>query len=680
MIETGDLGEIKRVKVELKGESAYLPDSEYFREIAEKFLRYAGVEVVDEGYDAVLRVESEGGTGKVSFISGVIEFSAQFRSETFITAMTELILKIFGIQPLKKVLKRESRELRAGVAKALGEIGDARAVEALIEALKDEDSDVRENSIDALVKIAKKDLGVVDKLIKALRDKDSDVRGGITKVLGNLGWEPKSEEERVLYYIANGDWGECVKMGRVAVEFLIERLKDRNSYVRRSVAEALSKIIVAEVSVTVLKAIMEAFTQRLRQGLEDEDSYVRRKVARTLGEMEYDRVVEALIEALRDEDSYVRRSVAEALDGIGWKPRNDEERVLYYIAKEDWDECVKMGGVAVEFLIERLKDKDRYVRSSVAWALGKIGDARAVDTLIEALKDESSYVREDSIGALVKIAKKDLGVVDKLIKALRDEDSYVRGGIAKVLGNLGWEPKSEEERVLYYIANGDWDECVKMGAVAVEFLIERLKDRNSDVRRSVAEALGKIGDARAVDTLIEALKDEDSYVRASVAWALGEIGDARAVSALIEALRDEDSYVRGGIAKVLGNLGWEPKSEEERVLYYIANGDWDECVKMGAVAVEFLIERLKDRNSAVRIRVAEALGEIGDARAVDSLIESLKDRVIRRRVAEALGKIGDARAVEALIEALKDWDEDVRKNSIGALVKIAKKDLGVVDN
>jgi HEAT repeat protein len=47
-------------------------------------------------------------------------------------------------------------------------------------------------------------------------------------------------------------------------------------------------------------------------------------------------------------------------------------------------------------------------------------------------------------------------VVDKLIKALKDEDSDVRGGIAKVLGNLGWEPKSEEERVLYYIAK-DWD-------------------------------------------------------------------------------------------------------------------------------------------------------------------------------------------------------------------------------
>jgi HEAT repeat protein len=337
MIETGDLGEIKRVKVELKGESDYLPDSEYFREIAEKFFRYAGVEVVDEGYDAVLRVESEWGTGKVSFISGVIEFSAHFRSETFITAMTELILKIFGIQPLKKVLKRESRVLRAGVARALGEIGDSRAVEALIEALKDEDSDVRENSIDALVKIAKKDLGVVDKLIKTLRDKDSDVRGGIAKVLGNLGWEPKSEEERVLYYIANGDWDECVKMGAVAVEFLIERLKDKNSDVHDKSIDSLVKIAKKDLG-----------------------------------------VVDKLIKALKDEDSYVRISVAWALGEIG-------------------------DARAVDALIEALRDEDSYVRESIAWALGAIGDARAVDSLIKTLKDDDYFVRESAKVALFRI-------------------------------------------------------------------------------------------------------------------------------------------------------------------------------------------------------------------------------------------------------------------------------------
>jgi HEAT repeat protein len=133
-----------------------------------------------------------------------------------------------------------------------------------------------------------------------------------------------------------------------------------------------------------------------------------------------------------------------------------------------------------------------------------------VDALIEALRDWDEDVRKNSIDALVKIAKKDLGVVDKLIKALKDEDSDVRRSVAWALDGIGWKPGNDEEKVLYYIAKRDWDRCVEMGSFAVEFLIERLKDKNSDVRRSVAEALGEIGDARAVDALIEALKDEDS--------------------------------------------------------------------------------------------------------------------------------------------------------------------------
>jgi len=39
-----------------------------------------------------------------------------------------------------------------------------------------------------------------------------------------------------------------------------------------------------------------------------------------------------------------------------------------------------------------------------------------------------------------------------------------------------------------------------------------LKDENSDVREKAAEALGKIGDARAVEPLIQALMDEYSVV------------------------------------------------------------------------------------------------------------------------------------------------------------------------
>jgi len=71
-------------------------------------------------------------------------------------------------------------------------------------------------------------------------------------------------------------------------------------------------------------------------------------------------------------------------------------------------------------------------------------------------------------------------------------------------------------------------------------LIEALKDGDSDVRGSAANALGKIGDKSAVPQLIEALNfdhstdffDDSTEVRRAAAEALGEIGDESAIKPL----------------------------------------------------------------------------------------------------------------------------------------------------
>ena len=59
---------------------------------------------------------------------------------------------------------------------------------------------------------------------------------------------------------------------------------------------------------------------------------------------------------------------------------------------------------------------------------------------------------------------------------------------------------------------------------------------------------------------------------------------------------------------------------------------------------------------------------------VKGLIKALrhKDRRVRSEAAEALGEIGDKRAVEPLIQALKDEYWDVRLRAEKALEKIEK--------
>jgi len=108
------------------------------------------------------------------------------------------------------------------------------------------------------------------------------------------------------------------------------------------------------------------------------------------------------------------------------------------------------------------------------------------------------------------------GDVKGLIKALRT-NKYVKGGYRR-----------EAAAAL-----------LRIGAPAVEPLIQALKDKDPVIRFGAADALGGIGDRRAVGPLIEALNDEDDAVRAWAALGLGKIGDERAVEPLTEALKDD---------------------------------------------------------------------------------------------------------------------------------------------
>lgn len=97
-------------------------------------------------------------------------------------------------------------------------------------------------------------------------------------------------------------------------------------------------------------------------------------------------------------------------------------------------------------------------------------------------------------------------------------------------------------------------------------------------------------------------------------------------------------------------------------------------------AVEPLIEVLKfDRNGSVRLYAARALGELGDPLATEPLIESLReDRNVdvRVRAARALGRLGGEEVVLPLVEALSDANSQVCMTAADALVEIGPIAVG----
>ena len=195
---------------------------------------------------------------------------------------------------------------------------------------------------------------------------------------------------------------------------------------------------------------------------------------------------------------------------------------------------------------------------------------------------------------------------------------------------------------------------------AVASLVSTLDDRDAEVRKAAAQALGELDDPRAVEALMRALRtDSDAGVRATAAWALGEIEDPRAVPALGDALRgDQDAHVREMAAWALGEIE-SPQG------------------------VEPLRAGLRDRSPQVRLKVVWALGEIEDVAAVPALIEALGDAdvQIRRTAAWALGEIEDPSAIPALVRALGDADSEVRSNAVWAIGEIQpdRAPAGLID-
>jgi HEAT repeat protein len=226
----------------------------------------------------------------------------------------------------------------------------------------------------------------------------------------------------------------------------------------------------------------------------------------------------------------------------------------------------------------------------------------------------------------------------------------------------------------------------------IEDLILDLKYGGVEVRWDAVLGLGRSGDPRAIDPLIEALKDKDNQVRLWAASFLGDFGDLKAVDPLIEALKDERPSVQLWAATSLVKLGKaeyfnritamldieDPSLYSEVIMALGETGD--------PRAIDPLIEAFNYTDTGdcwevlpdsecwqVYHFVVRGLAGFNDSRVVAPLLEVLRDGTSENRVlaAQALGNIGDPQAIGALTYAAqKDEDKEVREAAAEALKKI----------
>jgi len=227
--------------------------------------------------------------------------------------------------------------------------------------------------------------------------------------------------------------------------------------------------------------------------------------------------------------------------------------------------------------------------------------------------------------------------------------------------------------------------------------LQALGDKSGKVRRTTANAIGRIGDgAETAERLIPLLSDSLTAVRKQTARALGRLRQFTPAvgAALITGMSDTQKDVRRECERALSHLGpavlplleqaftTAPPATAPTLIRIIGN--------IGNEAIPVLVSALSHSQPEVRLEAADGLGDLkadtlevvdslGDAGTAspdfpDALIPSLRDSSddLRQRTVEALGEIRvpPHTVVPLLVEALGDPDEDVRESASEILKRL----------
>jgi hypothetical protein len=213
------------------------------------------------------------------------------------------------IEALLNALRDENKDVRQAAASALSQLNNPSktVVEALSSALRDGDWNVRSvDTIRGLSKLPNPSEVVIEAFLSALRDENKDVRQAVAEALGQLNHPTEA-----------------------VIKALLSTLRDRDTDVRRTAALALSKLPNPS------QAVVQALQGASRGG---ECNVKSVDAARALGKLP--NPSEALLSALRDKNKEVREAAVEALGQLNHLSEAVIE-VLLHIALRDEEKDVR---------------------------------------------------------------------------------------------------------------------------------------------------------------------------------------------------------------------------------------------------------------------------------------------------------------------------------------------------
>ncbi len=518
--------------------------------------------------------------------------------------------------------------IRMEAAKALGAIGDPKAIPALGGLLANEENEMCICAIEALEKIQNEK--AIRPLVDALSHHSYNIRHVAATALSSFDWTPDTPDERARFYLASEEWHELTRMGRAAIPYLVEMLANPRYSLRVSAAGCLKAIgppgreaLVAAtrskdplVRSTALEILNESVVAPPRPPAGVPDPHpvgtTRTKSPAPASPGSPSRTPPPSPATFHPAPA--QNTGAHSAEPLSrpapapMQPRPEAPRQREFVPPEPTAAPEPAGR-------ERIPDFSGLAKETPE---AEISDEE-IASLISTLKSTDENLRTLAVDALGRIGPR---AIDALAGALSDPSWEVRQAAADVLGRI------PDERV-------------------TALLIEALKDTDEEVRATAARSLGRVGDFAGFVPLISALMDPDAGVRTSAEEALGTFGE-KAASPLRKLFVHEHPFVRGSAAAILAKVA-------------------------GADAIPDISYLFFDPDTAVQERAAVAIGSLGTpAIPVFSDLLAQPDPALRLLAVTGLYHAGPT-AEEYLVAACKDGDAAVRDRALTLYNALCRK-------
>lgn len=216
-------------------------------------------------------------------------------------------------------------------------------------------------------------------------------------------------------------------------------------------------------------------------------------------------------------------------------------------------------------------------------------------------------------------------------------------------------------------------------ADAVKLVADRLQDKDIDVRQSAALTLGQMKSPAAIPYLQAALDDSPavSFTAAKALWLLGDSSGLEIVEQVLEGERkDAPSKLHEAIKKKLTPGQMALMGAEG------ATGEFFAPASIGITAIKEAMVNLKgDAGAPGRAESATLLAQDHDPYALMLLEWALQDRnwAVRLSVAKAVGERGNVDTISKLTPLLNDERHAVRYMAAASMIRLSEKSAGKLE-